>query len=130
MPQDLTSAIALLKVDMRKGQIFAIAPEAMRGRRSVACPACDAWSLGCLLYFMATGGKPVFDRRFSYDASPLKGLHDHAIFDDPYAFFASEEMDTDLADVIQKLLDASPKRRLSIEVVHNGVLSALVKCCA
>ena len=39
-------------------------------------------------------------------------------------------MDTDLADVIQKLLNVSPKKRLSIEVVHDGVLSAIVKRCA
>lgn len=76
----------------------------------------DAWSLGCLLHFMAVGTKPVFNAHGKLDKKPLRGV---------IKVYKVEEcrrsigVGKALADAIQRLLNKSPRRRMTPQVEHT-----------
>mmetsp|Transcript_27714 Transcript_27714/g.38543 ORF Transcript_27714/g.38543 Transcript_27714/m.38543 type:complete len:469 (+) Transcript_27714:521-1927(+) len=91
-----------------------ISPEVLDGKEQT--PACDLWSLGCILYHMLTG-KP-----------PFKGASEYLTFQ--LVMEASPDfpknISPDAQDLIKKLLVVDPSKRITIKEIKKHNLFASI----
>lgn len=91
----------------RCGTPSCVAPEVIKGLKYTC--KCDIWSLGILLYTMVEGKRPFVDKNTKLQM--IKILHLAPAF--------SENLSSDLKNLISKLLEKDPNQRLTFSEIKS-----------
>lgn len=85
------------------------APEVISGESYEGCPA-DIWSLGAVLFAMATGGLPFHDDNITRLINKIQAG----------AFYIPPAVPTGVAELIKSMLVVDPSKRATIQDIKNS----------
>ena len=88
----------------------------MISKKSYSPEPSDIWSCGIILYYMICGYLPFEDKQSD---NLYKKILSGKIAQYPEAQNGTEEISNELKDLISKLLNLDPKRRISIDKIKN-----------